>query len=419
MSLGWQVSIGIGCAVVAATALADEPRDPRSCMDAATPFFAERGAEAIDGRTWFLREGRVASYRYRFLGAECIGFFAVGHEGVLDLDLALFTTSGIELGRDVAVDAHPYLRYCGAEDLEVVVVAHAAKGRGEVHLAVFQNPPTRLPDLDQHLGRCFASSVGVGTPQVDLGREPEGPPLDRAYQRLRSRLNRAGFTELADARREHDIGERSRVERQVTVEHGKCYVAAAASGPTVTDLDLAVRRPTGQLVAEDVRRSASARVSFCPNASGSFVLDLRMFEGRGRVRSGLFVLESGTGFRPAGVDGLSRIDYQAAVRRIEGLGMDQAELAWGWLAPGLSLTMPAGLQGGRCYAFAAVRSSELGQSDLDLVVLGSQGERVAWNLGSRTPPFVYFCPDDDVTVFIEGRVTRGAGRYLVLMGSGR
>ena len=395
-----------------------EGRDPERCMVAATPLFEELGAQVVEGRTWFLREGRVASYRHRFRASECVGFFAVGHTGVLDLDLALFTTTGIELGRDVAVDAHPYIRYCGASELDVVAVLHAAKGRGEVRLAVFENAPSQLPELGRRLGRCFASAVGVGTPHVDVGSEPEGPPVDQAYALAGEPVRLAGFQEDASQRSEHDIPTHSRVERNVQLQRGVCYTALAVGGPTVIDLDLAVRDPSGRPVVEDVRRSSTAQASFCPGVAGRFVVDLRMFAGEGRVRSGIFVLQERSGSRPSGVEGLGRIDYVAATRRIQRLGMQQRTVAWGWLAPGLSLSMPYAVKAGRCYAFGAVRSPELARADLDLIVAGERGERLGWNLGSRTPPFVYFCADYDRTVFLEGRVYRGSGRYLVLAGEG-
>ena len=68
----------------------------------------------------------------------------------------------------------------------------------------------------------------------------------------------------------------------IEVEGGKCYLAIAAGVPSVRELDLRVVDPYGNERAHDSTRDAfPVTGSFCPNVSGRWTVEVRMFNGYG------------------------------------------------------------------------------------------------------------------------------------------
>jgi len=82
---------------------------------------------------------------------------------------------------------------------------------------------------------------------------------------------------------EHDLQTNERADLNVQVEGGVCYVAVAAGMPSVRELDLYVIDPFGQQRARDSTQDASPSARFCPLVSGTWKIQIHLFNGYGRV----------------------------------------------------------------------------------------------------------------------------------------
>jgi hypothetical protein len=82
---------------------------------------------------------------------------------------------------------------------------------------------------------------------------------------------------------EHSLRTNERIDLEVSVEGGQCYVALAVGVPSVRELDLYVLDPFGQQRARDGTRDAAPVARFCPTVSGTWKVQLHLFNGYGRV----------------------------------------------------------------------------------------------------------------------------------------
>ncbi|MEM9190562.1 MAG: hypothetical protein AAGF12_15360 [Myxococcota bacterium] len=83
-----------------------------------------------------------------------------------------------------------------------------------------------------------------------------------------------------------ETNDRHRLE--VQVEGGHCYVAIAVGVPSVRTLDLRILDPFGNERATDETEDAFPAAAFCPSVAGSWIVELHMFNGYGRVGAQVF-----------------------------------------------------------------------------------------------------------------------------------
>lgn len=415
----------LSCAAILAASVAsaqvplESECDPSTGMRAAIAELERAGVRPL-GETVieFLPEDRLGSTRLRLENEGCVGVLAIGHSLVSDLDLALYTSGGIELARDVQMDAHPYVRYCGAAGLEIVAVVHMFKGRGEYQLQAFDNAPASLPDLNRTIGGCFASSGGFRSAPVDVGTEPSGVPLDRAVELRTTALAALGYRALPTADQPGTLEGRDREVVALELAPHACYAIAALGGTGVLDLDVYVRSLNGAEVARDDRRERDGVAKFCAGEDPRVLVEIRMFDGGGEYVVRVFRLAEPPGELPVGITGRARVAYAEALSILRSRSFEARPLAWGFLLPGRALAMPFRVTAGRCYAFAGVASDELTNGDLDVVLLDEDERRIGWDLGRRSPPVVYHCAERDGLVRVVGRVYGARGRYMALVGEG-
>ncbi len=122
---------------------------------------------------------------------------------------------------------------------------------------------------------------------------------------------------------------------------------------------------------------------------------------------------------PRFVEGGARLGWAEVAERLGRHGMQPAPVAWGMAIPGEPLSMPIELEGGRCYAVAAVAADEARNGDLDLLLLDADGHLVAWDLGSTASPTVWHCPAHGGAYRAVSRIYGAWGRYLLVLGSER
>ena len=386
------------------------------CIDDATSAMAARGARrAGDAIVAFMQEGQTRSVPITLEAAGCVGVLAVGHRRVHDIDLVLQTDTGMALAQDVEVDAHPYLRFCGAAGLRLIATLQMYKGQGEVRIVRFTDAPAALPDLDRTLGGCFAGGGGMRRPSGEVGPAPPGRPLAESVAETERELAGLGY-------RPQGVEERGTLEAPARDAHvlqlgaGRCYAVIAIGDAHVTDLDLFVRGPTGAEIARDTSRGAKAVARFCPEHP-TVSAEVRMFQGAGEYRLRAFLLdEPAPDARPVGVSGFARVGLAEATARMRAHGMAPRPVAWGLIGPGQALPMPVRLEAGKCYAFAGVPSPEIAGGDLDLILLDDEDALLGWDVGPGNVPLVFHCATRTGVHRIVGRVYDAAGRYLVLLG---
>lgn len=409
--------LGLAALVLAPAGVAGAADPLARCVEQAVEVLREEGASPMGEPTVrFMVEGESHNEAIELEDRTCIGVLAVGREGVRDVDLTLYTDSGIALERDVSISPYAWVRFCGAEGLRLVTSVRMYKGRGEVRILRVADAPRRLPDLNGLVGACFAAGTGVQRPGAEVGPEPPGPSVDDELERVDRRLRRLGWTPRQQLER-GALRNRQRARRRVRLEAGRCYALAAVGGPRVRDVDLVVASPRGRPVARDVERKRNAVAKTCTRDAGVHVVEVRMYEGEGPWGLRLYELdEPPAGRRPPGLEGRTRIPYVETGARMRERGMRVRPFAWGYGAPGVSLAVPVRLEAGRCYAFGGVTSEDMAQGDLDLVLLDDGGGRIAWDLGRGSEPLLYACPSRTAVYHVRGRVYGARGRWLLLAG---
>jgi hypothetical protein len=396
-------------------ASADETLD--ACVAVAVRALESSGATLRgEPSVGFLREGGTRAVPFRLEREECIGFLAVGHARVHDLDLTLYTESGIVLEQDNQLDARPWVRFCGARGLSLVAAVQMYKGQGEFALMTFGNAPAVPPDLNRTVGECFATSGGMHRPPADVGGAPPGRSIDEGLWAVGGALAELGYARDGEEQR-GQLGEGARETRELRLDRGKCWAVVAVGDEGVADVDLVLRSTEGRELARDFDRTAHAVVKTCADHT-DYVAEVRMYAGRGAYALVRFRLDE-TSAPPAHADGSARLGWAELGRRLSRHAMEPAPVGWGMAIPGQPLSMPIELEGGRCHAVAAIATNDARSGDLDLLLLDENDRLVAWDLGRDASPVVWHCPAVGGTFRAVSRIYGAWGRYLLVLGRER
>lgn len=401
-----------------AEGVAQPPLTGAECAARGVQVAAALGAQVIgEPRVEFLVEKDTRAHQATLPQDGCIGFLAVGHGMVKDLDLALHASTGVMLAQDAAQDAHPYVRYCGAAGLSLHLVVQMYEGRGEVTVVTLLNAPSELPALTEALQGCGMPAPDLSA-LTDVGPEPPGPSLVETYELVTARLAQSGYLAhqvLVD----DSLGERHHISREAALKPGSCYALAAIGDATVEDLDLRVLSTGSEqtVLGEDTSRDRTALIKLCA-VSEPITLDIRMYQGHGRYQVHAFVAATPRfSSLPVGVEGASRIGLTEISHSIARRGMQPVATTWALAQPGEQMRLPVPVTAGGCYAFGAIVGPELAGADLDLRVLDAEGRLLAWELGPSDQPLVFHCPTSDQVLQVIGEAhgVRAAGRFLVIV----
>lgn len=419
-------AIGLLAALLAASpAAADDDRPSHDrpslagCVHHVTSAAREQGARLYrEPIVDFLLPGDQRSYAFTLPKDGCFGVLAFGHRQVHRLGLTVFAPSGRVLARDSGRDAHGYTRFCGQAGRPFVVEVRMLDGEGELHLVPLWNAPPTVDALEPAMRAC----MHAGTPRpvpMDVGPEPEGPPLELELASVTARLAALGYAPLGDAM-SGVLPEQSQQARRILLEGGHCYALAAVGDSDVEDIDLRLLALKDQplLVATDTTRRRNAVVKTCPEETTMFVLDVRMFRGGGSYAVQAFGLSEAAARAPAGIDPDTRIPFAELSVLLADRGMTPEPLAWGMVRPGTTHEVPVRLRAGSCYAIGAIASAEGYGGDLDLSLVDSRGTLLAADVGPSAHPLVFECPERDETVRAVVRASdlRKPSRFLVVLG---
>jgi hypothetical protein len=190
-------------------------------------------------------------------------------------------------------------------------------------------------------------------------------------------------------------------------------VVLVAAAEQALDADAVIYDPSGVSVASDAGGDRDARVELCPRVPGHHEVEVRLVRGSGQLVA--VVLEG-----PARPEGGRRAptpasslgaSYASFDRDILGRGYGGLGAATnGELAEGEQASHDLALEGGRCYAVAAVGEESV--TDLDLRLVGPAGEEEDLDMTEGRTPLVRVCPEHAGTHGIEVLMRRGHGRYM-------
>jgi hypothetical protein len=206
----------------------------------------------------------------------------------------------------------------------------------------------------------------------------------------------------------------------LNLQQGWCYTFATFGGPGTTDTDVFLTDPGGEELESDTRAERDARVRFCPQQSGPYVLRTLLYHGNGPVftvgyaqaQGGAATAQSGDvmgsqATTAAGIEQNFRLlDADMRARGYESYG----EPSRGTLQPSQSRDYPLELEGGKCYAILAVGDN--GVRNLDLVVTDQAGREIDQDVETDARPVVRVCAGRTGNYSIRVRMSEGAGNFV-------
>ena len=397
----------------------DQSPSLASCVQQVTSAARSQGAKLYrDPIVDFLLPGDQRAYSYTLPRDGCFGVLAFGHRQVHRLGLTVYAPSGRLLARDTGRDAHAYARFCGEANRPFVVEVRMLDGEGELHVVPLWNAPPSIDALEPAMLACMHAGTPRPSP-MDVGPEPEGPPVEIELASVAARLSALGYSPVGDALY-GVLPEQSQQARRILLEGGHCYALAAVGEPEVEDIDLRLLAIKDQplLVATDTTRRRNAVVKTCPVDTTMFVLDVRMFRGGGGYVIQAFGLAETGAKMPAGIDPETRIPFAEMSALLAERGMSPEPLAWGMVRPGTTHDVPVRLRAGSCYAIGAIAATDASGGDLDLSILDARGSLRAAGVGPNAHPVVFACPERDETLraVVRASDVRKPSRFLVVLG---
>lgn len=375
--------------------------------------FRTRRARPLRERwTGFLREGRAHVITLTLARAQCVGFVAVGREGLDDIDLAVSNQAGAELVRDDRRDAHPYVRVCLSSPGALYVRVTGARGNGEAAVLTLVDAPLVPPPLDDVLGvRPSSLFGGPRVARTEVGRDPAVLSASEHLARLTARLVELGYRRTGITRSGQLLHGQTR-QNPVFLTAGRCYVIQGAGGDHVDDLDLRVLGPDGRSLGQDVASDARPVVRSCPTSDGTHSIDLRMFAGSGEWAFEVLQVPSelrhNLGDDVVGVVRARALEVALEAARRHMVPMRDAIRGGPWL--GGVLPFGVGLRAGRCYLFGAAADEAPGL--LDLWLAGPDGAVLSADTNERERAMVYHCPRRDQRATVNVRVQGGHGEFV-------
>ncbi len=382
-------------------------------VDRVADAFRGRGARPLlDRWTTFLREGAAGAFDATVSRPQCLGFVAVGREGLSDIDLVIVNGAGVEVARDDRRDAHPYARVCLTSADTLHVRAQATRGVGELSVLTIASPPLVSPPLDEVLGvRPTSLFAGPRAPRAEVGRDPAAVSATEFLDRLVTRHLEQGLTRVGEVR-SGSLEHQQTTQTTVTLSEGRCYVVQGAGGDHVDDLDLRILSPTRIPLAQDVGLDARPALRLCAPIAGEYTLDVRMFSGSGEWAVQTLEIPATVPHRlgedVVGVERARALEIagEAARRSLE----PSADAVRGaaWMGPVVPFAVT--LRAGRCYVFGAAGDERV--AALDLWLADETGAVLAADTNERERAVVYHCARRDRSAVANVRAQAGRGEYV-------
>jgi len=354
---------------------------------------SDREELALEERGTIVRSRRVAQGR-------CLGVALVGGADAADLDLALNLGSRrVAEDRETNRDAH--VGWCAESDVDVRISASTAQGAATGTLVYYDAAPG---------DRVFVTPAQLPEEPTAEGFAG-GPTFEQAVLTLDRRMRAGGYEPLGSPF-EGTLGVGEIAAEPLQLSRGSCYEIDGLARPDgIRDLDLMLNDLTGNRVAEDRSESNDPRISFCPEVSGSYALQIQAYDGGGgyavhSYRLGAAAREiPGVAGRLASAYG--RMAAELFVKGFHGVGAPDRRPA----ESDRQNSHPLTLQFGSCYAIVALASAD--DMDIDVEVRDYLLRSISVDVGGETDARVFVCPDRTAEYFATVTVARGSGQYML------
>jgi hypothetical protein len=376
------------------------------------------GLLAHEASRMLLVEGERRAVEIALTGGHCHLLVGLAAPSVGDLDLALHELGGMQLAQDAERDAFPSIRFCPPRRTDVFAVVSSYQGAGEVLVADLELPAEARLDVSRALGETAPPEPPI--PPLPPGVLPGSGDPDEPGRQITSSAEQA-LTH--NAQELLDIGyvsygesgggtllEGTVAAHAVNLSAGSCYALLASGGPGVRDLDLRLLDPAGGELARDTATDPSPLLRVCPEVSGAFRLEVRMFSGSGPYAYRTLLLSSLGGVSstlPSSVR--QRFAELSGRLRKRGFVL-RGPLIRGGLYFGNRQLHSLDLESDRCYALAAAGG---GEGDLDLYIWGPDGASMGSDTADDSSPTVMFCTTEPRTVDAEVRLFRARSEYVL------
>jgi hypothetical protein len=227
----------------------------RRALDALSALGATPLGETFDGA--LPRQG-ITARPFALQPGRCYVALAFGEAGVEDLDLRVSDPVGRPLTQDVALDAHPSLRFCTTRGgpHRVDVRMYAGAGRWALGLAALPESASAALPADV-TGVARARGAEVAAQALARGMRPVGDALRGAPWGSFVQ----GFA--------------------VPTRRGRCYLVGAAGNESLPALDLWLSGPDGAMLASDTNERERAVVYHCAARDAVLTANVRAHAGRG------------------------------------------------------------------------------------------------------------------------------------------
>lgn len=363
----------------------------------------EAGERVGSVQSGWLRQGQTRRFAARLEAGRCYLFVGRGAPSIDNLDVSLARGRTV-LTRDSATGRAADVRHCAGERAERVRWSVTAfRGQGAFAAAVY-----RLPE-----GSDAASAVEEVSGVTALER------LDALA------AARAGDMRPVTPPRRETLSEGERVEREVSLEPGRCYRVLVAGEGGIGDVDVALLGPDGGALQSDEVDGRDAYLGvlrpLCPGQPGQYRVALRVEQGGGsfawQVRGsapGGAAREVRTArpsrYRVGGTGSGFVAERIRARHRAVGEGRQPVtDLVTGRLRTSEEHRIPLEVEGGRCYVVIAAGMPSV--RELNLRVLDPYGNERARDETRDAFPSVRFCPSVAGRWTVEIDMFNGYGQW--------
>jgi hypothetical protein len=354
----------------------------------------DREEIALEERGTIVRSRRIRQGR-------CLGVALVGGADATDLDLALNLGSRrVAEDRETNRDAH--VGWCAESDVDVRVSASTAQGAASGTLIYYDAAPE---------DRVFVTPSQLPEEPTAEGLAG-GPTFEQTVLALDRRMHEGGYEPLDPPVAEGVLAVGEVTMQPLQLSRGSCYEIDGLARPDgIRDLDLMLDDALGNRVAEDRSESNDPRISFCPDVSGSYALQIQAYDGSGGYEVHSYRLGAAAREIP-GVAGrlasaYGRVAAELFAKGFHGVGTPDRRPA----EADRQNSHPLLLQFGSCYAIVALASGD--EMDIDVEVRDYLLRSISVDAGGEADARVFVCPDRTAEYFATVTVARGSGQYML------
>jgi hypothetical protein len=344
-------------------------------------------------------QGEV-SRTHRIPAGRCLGVALVGDDGAIDLDLRMMLgTRKVAEDRETTRDAH--VGYCSETEVDVRVLASSAQGAAGGTLIYYDAAPEE---------RVFVTPSELPEEPTTEG-QGGGATFEQAALDLDRRMRAGGYEPLGEPL-EGTLATGEAAAHELQLARGSCYEIHGAARPDgVRDLDLMLDDTAGNRVAEDRLETNDPQISFCPEATATYALQVQAYDGSGAYAVRIYrlgaVVRDIPGITGRLASAYGRTAAELYTKDFHPMGTPDRRPA----ESGRQNAHPLMLHYGSCYVVVALASAE--DMDVDVEVRDYMMRSISVDVGGEPDARVFVCPDRSAEYYANVTVATGSGQYML------